>query len=90
MAGWDGVAHAVFVVADTVKPTRGRGPRRSTTSVSKSVHGRPANERARAARAVADAVGIDRVVAGVLPAGKVAVVRDLQAGARRVAVVGDG
>ena len=44
----------------------------------------------RAARAVADAVGIDRVVAGVLPAGKVDVVRDLQAGARRVAVVGDG
>jgi P-type E1-E2 ATPase len=42
------------------------------------------------AHAVAAEVGIDRVVAGVLPAGKVEVVRELQRDARRVAVVGDG
>ena len=35
-------------------------------------------------------VGIDRVVAGVLPGGKADVVRALQAEGRRVAVVGDG
>jgi Cu+-exporting ATPase len=39
---------------------------------------------------VAADVGIDRVVAGVLPEGKVDVVRSLQAAGKRVAVVGDG
>ena len=45
---------------------------------------------ATAAHAVARRVGIDEVVSGVLPAGKVDVVRRLQAGGARVAVVGDG
>jgi Cu+-exporting ATPase len=43
-----------------------------------------------AARAVADLVGIDEVRANVKPAGKAVVVRALQAGGRRVAMVGDG
>jgi Cu+-exporting ATPase len=43
-----------------------------------------------AADAVARAVGIDRVIAGVLPGQKVDEVRDLQEHGRRVAVVGDG
>jgi Cu+-exporting ATPase len=42
------------------------------------------------ARAVASEVGIDRVVAGVLPDGKVDEVRRLQDGDRVVAMVGDG
>jgi P-type Cu+ transporter len=42
------------------------------------------------ARAVAVAVGIDQVVAGALPADKVATVRALQAAGHSVAVVGDG
>ncbi len=44
----------------------------------------------RTARAVADAAGIDRVVAGVLPEGKVAEVRRLQESGAVVAMVGDG
>ena len=42
------------------------------------------------AATVAAAVGIDRVVAGVLPGQKVDVVRELQAAGHDVAVVGDG
>jgi Cu+-exporting ATPase len=44
----------------------------------------------RTARAVAARVGVDEVIAGVLPAGKADVVRDLQAQGRVVAMVGDG
>ena len=42
------------------------------------------------ARAIADAIGIDEVIAGALPAQKVEVIRQLQGEARAVAMVGDG
>ena len=45
---------------------------------------------AAAAAAIAGAAGIGRVLAGVLPDQKADKVRDLQAGLRRVAMVGDG
>ncbi len=44
----------------------------------------------RTAEAVARAVGIDTVIAGVLPDGKDAAISELQAGGARVAMVGDG
>ena len=47
-------------------------------------------DRRETADAVAREVGIDRVVADVLPGQKVDVVRELQAAGHRVAVVGDG
>ncbi|MDN4478726.1 heavy metal translocating P-type ATPase [Demequina lignilytica] len=47
-------------------------------------------DNARAARAVADELGIDRVIAEVLPGDKADVVSGLQEGGRRVAMVGDG
>ena len=47
-------------------------------------------DNARAAQAVADQVGIDTVIAEVLPADKVDVIRRLQAEGKTVAMVGDG
>ena len=44
----------------------------------------------RPARVVAERLGIDEVVAGVLPEGKTAAIEALQESARRVAFVGDG
>lgn len=44
----------------------------------------------RTAEAVAGKAGIDRVVAGVRPEGKVALIRDLQGQGKVVAMVGDG
>lgn len=88
LAAWDGVARAMFSVADTVKPT-------SVEAVAelKALGLHPilltGDNRATAA-AVGDAVGIEAVVAQVLPAGKAAVVRDLQRDGHVVAMVGDG
>ena len=87
-AGWDGQVRGVLIVADTIKPT--------SAEAIRTLHGmglRPVlltGDNERAARAVADAVGIDEVVAGVLPAGKAAAVKELQAAGRVVAMAGDG
>ncbi|GMA35403.1 hypothetical protein GCM10025876_16070 [Demequina litorisediminis] len=47
-------------------------------------------DNARAAQAVADQVGITRVIAEVLPGDKAETIRSLQEGGARVAMVGDG
>ncbi len=47
-------------------------------------------DREEAARAIAGEVGIEEVIAGVLPAGKVDAIARLQAGGVKVAMVGDG
>ncbi len=88
VAGWDGEARAVFVVADTVKPTSAEAIRQLRDLGLRPVLLTGDNERGR--RAVAAQVGIDEVVAEVLPADKVDVVRRLQAEGRVVAMVGDG
>ncbi len=85
---WDGAVHGLVVVADTVRPTspeavrllRGQGLRPVLVT----------GDNAAAARAVAAEVGIDEVVAEVLPSEKAEVVRRLQDEGRVVAVVGDG
>ena len=86
--GWDGQIRGLLVVADTVKPTSAEAVGRLRALGLRPVLLTGDNERA--ARAVAAAVGIDEVIAEVLPAGKVNAVKRLQATGRVVAMVGDG
>ena len=88
VVGWDGRARGVLVVADAVKPSSAEAVRRLRGLGLTPVLLTGDNERA--ARAVAAEVGIDEVVAGVLPAGKVDEVLRLQDEGRVVAMVGDG
>jgi P-type Cu+ transporter len=88
LAGWDGRVHGALAVADTVKPSaaaavarlRGLGLRTLLLT----------GDGESAARSAAAQAGIDEVIAGALPADKVGVLRDLQAGGATVAMVGDG
>jgi Cu+-exporting ATPase len=87
-AGWDGGLQALFVVADTVKPTSAEAIARL-----KELGLRPVlltGDNKSTARAVADEVGIDEVIAEVLPSDKAEVVKRLQAEGRVVAMAGDG
>ena len=88
LAGWDGEARAVLVVADTVKPTS------SEAIASLRALGLTpvllTGDNTATARAVAAEVGIDQVVAEVLPEEKLDAVRRLQDEGRVVAMVGDG
>jgi Cu+-exporting ATPase len=88
LVAWDGTVHAVLVVADTVKPTSADAVARLRSLGLHPVLLTGDNERA--AQAVAAEVGIDEVVAEVLPEDKVAAVRRLQVNGRVVAMVGDG
>jgi len=86
--GWDGAARAVLVVADTVKQSSAEAVKQL-----RELGLRPVlltGDNAAAARTVANEVGIDEVIAEVLPADKVDVVKKLQDGGAVVAMVGDG
>jgi Cu+-exporting ATPase len=88
LAAWDGEVRGVLVVADTVKPTS-----RAAVTALRRLGLTPVlltGDNTAAARAVAAEVGVDEVIAEVLPAGKVDVVKRLQAEGRVVAMVGDG
>ncbi|MGV9939459.1 heavy metal translocating P-type ATPase [Streptomyces sp. NPDC003401] len=88
VVGWDGAVRGVLAVADAVKETSAEAVRElrglGLTPVLLTGDNRAVAE------AVAAEVGIDEVVAEVLPEEKVAVVRRLQAEGRVVAMVGDG
>jgi Cu+-exporting ATPase len=87
-AGWDGRVRGLLAVADTVRPTSAAAVARLRGMGLRPVLLTGDNERA--ARAVAAAVGISEVIAGVLPAGKVDAIKQLQEGGRVVAMAGDG
>jgi Cu+-exporting ATPase len=85
---WDGEVRGRLVVADTIKPTSARAVAELRELGLKPVL--LTGDNASTARAVAAEAGIDEVVAGVLPEGKVDVVKRLQAEGHVVAMVGDG
>ncbi len=88
LVGWDGEARGVVVVSDTVKDTSAEaiGQLRALGLTPVLLTG----DNRRAARAVAEQVGIDEVIAEVLPEDKVAVVQRLQSEGKVVAMAGDG
>ncbi|WP_030760630.1 heavy metal translocating P-type ATPase [Streptomyces sp. NRRL F-2664] len=88
LVAWDGAARGVLTVADAVKETSAEAVVRlrelGLTPVLLTGDNRAVAE------TVAREVGIDEVIAEVLPQDKVDVVRRLQAEGRTVAMVGDG
>ena len=88
LAGWDGVAHGVLAVADTVKPAAVEAIAALTEMGLDTVLLTGDNQRT--ADAVAAEVGIRVVRAEVLPDDKLDEIRRLQAEGRVVAMVGDG
>lgn len=86
--GWGGRVRGVLAVTDTVKPEaaqvvaalRARGLEVAMIT----------GDNTATARAIAAELGIDRVLAEVLPSDKISEVLRLQAEGRRVAMVGDG
>ncbi|UYP19577.1 heavy metal translocating P-type ATPase [Rhodococcus sp. Z13] len=85
---WDGAVRAVIVVSDSVKDDAA-----DAVAELRELGLRPVlltGDNRGAAEAVAEQVGIDEVVAEVMPADKVDVVRRLQEEGRVVAMVGDG
>jgi len=87
-AAIDGKLAAIIAVSDPVKET--------SEEAIKALHdlglkvAMITGDNARTANAVARRLGIDEVVAEVLPDGKVAALQDLRRGGRKVAFVGDG
>jgi Cu+-exporting ATPase len=84
----DGALAGTIEIADTIKPEAAEAVRRLRAMGIEvwMITG----DRAATAETVARQAGIEHVLADVLPAGKVAEIRKLQAAGRRVAVVGDG
>ncbi|WP_278312371.1 heavy metal translocating P-type ATPase [Lolliginicoccus levis] len=88
LVGWDGAARAVLAVGDSPRAESAEavaGLRRLGAEVIMLT-----GDNETAARAVAATIGIDEVIAGVLPEDKATVIADLRARGKVVAMVGDG
>ena len=86
--GWDGQPRGLLIIADTVKPTSAQA-----ISQMRALGLTPillTGDNDAAARHIAAEVGIDTVIAEVMPQDKVDVIARLQAEGKTVAMVGDG
>jgi cation-transporting ATPase V len=88
LAGWDAAVRGVMAVADTVRPS-------SADTVAALHRGNVevamlTGDNARTAERIGAELGIDRVIADVLPGEKAEEIARLQAGDRVVGFVGDG
>lgn len=85
---WDGEFHGTLSVRDEVKATSVEAIRRFRAQGLHPVL--LTGDNAGAAASVAAEVGVDEVHAGITPAGKLELIRDLQGQGGTVAMVGDG
>ncbi|MFT4085993.1 MAG: heavy metal translocating P-type ATPase [Gordonia sp. (in: high G+C Gram-positive bacteria)] len=86
--GWDGAARGILAVADAVKPTSAEAIAELKALGLEPILLTGDNEAV--ARQIAGEVGIETVIAEVLPGEKADVVRRLQADGKVVAMIGDG
>jgi heavy metal translocating P-type ATPase len=84
----DGRAMGLIGIADTIKDDAANAVRRITQAAITPIM--ITGDNRRTASVVADQVGIDQVIAEVLPDGKAAKIRELQQEGQRVMMVGDG
>ena len=88
IAAIDGRIAAAFAIADTLRP---KARPWSSSLRRRGLHVvMLSGDRRATAEAIAKQVGIDDVIAEVLPDGKVEAIKSLQRDGRRVAMVGDG
>ena len=88
LAAINGQYAGLVAVADTIKDTSAEAVRRLKEMGIKVIMMTGDNERT--AQAIGKEVGVDAVIAEVLPEGKAEEVKKLQAAGRKVAMVGDG
>ena len=88
LAGINGKYVGLVAVADTIKDTSKEAVRRLQDMGIKVIMMTGDNERT--AKAIGAEVGVDQVIAEVLPEGKSEEVKKLQATGKKVAMVGDG
>jgi copper-transporting P-type ATPase V len=88
LAGWNGEVRGVLGVADTTKPGASQAVR-SLTDMGLKV-AMITGDNWTTAKAIAQSLGIETVIAEVLPEDKISEVARLQAGGEVVAMVGDG